>query len=47
MMNDDLDWTSNLGDSVLAQQADVMEAVQRLRALAHKNGKLESTTTRP
>jgi hypothetical protein len=42
MMNKDLDWTSKLGDAVLAQQADVMEAVQRLRALAHENGKLES-----
>jgi len=42
MMNKDLDWTSKLGDAVLAQQADVMDAVQRLRALAHENGKLES-----
>jgi len=42
MMNKDLDWTSQLGDAVLAQQADVMGAVQRLRALAHENGKLES-----
>ena len=42
MMNKDLDWTSNLGDAVLAQQADVMDAVQRLRALAQENGKLES-----
>jgi hypothetical protein len=42
MMNKDLDWTSQLGDAVLAQQADVMGAVQRLRVLAHENGKLES-----
>ena len=42
MMNKDLDWTSQLGDAVLAQQADVMDAVQRLRALAQENGKLES-----
>lgn len=42
MMNKDLDWTSKLGDAVLAQQADVMDAVQRLRALAQENGKLES-----
>jgi uncharacterized protein DUF3300 len=42
MMNEDLDWTSKLGDAVLAQQAGVMDAVQRLRALAHENGKLES-----
>jgi hypothetical protein len=43
MMNDKLDWTQSLGDAVLAQQADVMDAIQRLRAKAHSNGKLEST----
>ncbi len=42
MMNKDLDWTSKLGDAVLAQQADVMNAVQHLRAIAKENGKLES-----
>src|SRR5262249_55081396 len=35
--------TQKLGDAMLAQQADVMDAVQRLRARAHANGKLEST----
>jgi Protein of unknown function (DUF3300) len=43
MMSEQLDWTQKLGDAVLAQQADVMDAVQRLRARAHANGKLEST----
>jgi hypothetical protein len=43
MMNDDLDWTQKLGDAVLAQQADVMDAVQRLRARAEDNGKLATT----
>jgi uncharacterized membrane protein YgcG len=43
MMNDKLDWTQALGDAVLAQQADVMEAIQRLRAKAQANGKLETT----
>jgi uncharacterized membrane protein YgcG len=42
MMNKDLDWTQKLGDAVLAQQADVMDAVQALRAKAQANGKLES-----
>ena len=42
-MNDQLDWTQKLGDAVLAQQADVMDAIQRLRAKAHANGKLETT----
>ena len=43
MMNDKLDWTQKLGDAVLAQQADVMDAIQRLRAKAQANGKLETT----
>src|SRR6476661_2875649 len=30
MMNKDLDWTQKLGDAVLAQQPDVMDAIQRL-----------------
>lgn len=42
MMNNDLDWTQKLGDAVLAQQSDVMNAVQSLRARAKANGKLES-----
>jgi hypothetical protein len=42
MMNDKLDWTQQLGDAVLAQQADVMDAVQRLRNKAQANGKLET-----
>src|SRR4026209_17830 len=43
MMNDDLDWTEKLGDAVLAQQAYVMDAIQRLRAKAEANGKLKTT----
>jgi hypothetical protein len=43
MMSEQLDWTQKLGDAVLAQQADVMDAVQRLRARGRANGKLEST----
>lgn len=43
MMNDKLDWTQRLGDAVLAQQADVMDAVQRLRARASANNKLITT----
>lgn len=43
MMNDKLDWTQKLGDAVLAQQADVMDAVQRLRGKAQANQKLAST----
>ena len=43
MMNDELDWTTSLGDAVLAQQADVMDAIQRLRGMAQQNGKLATT----
>jgi Protein of unknown function (DUF3300) len=42
MMNDKLDWTQKLGDAVLAQQPDVMDAIQRLRTKAQANKKLES-----
>ena len=31
MMSDKLDWTKSLGDAMLAQQADLMDAIQRLR----------------
>jgi hypothetical protein len=43
MMNTKLDWTQKLGDAVLAQQPDVMDSVQRLRARAQDNGKLKTT----
>ena len=43
MMSAKLDWTQKLGDAVLAQQPDVMDAVQRLRAKAQANNKLAST----
>jgi len=44
MMSDKLDWTQKVGDAMLAQQADVMDSVQRLRSRAKANGKLESTS---
>jgi len=43
MMNTKLDWTQKLGDAVLAQQADVMDAIQRLRSKAYGTEKLLST----
>ena len=43
MLNGDLDWLEKLGDAVLAQQADVMDAIQRLRSKAQANGKLTTT----
>src|SRR5215469_4868044 len=41
MMSDKLDWTQKLGDTVLAQQPDVMDAIQRLRNRAQQNNKLQ------
>jgi len=43
MMNHDVQWTTALGNAFLAQQSDVMAAVQRMRARAQANGKLSST----
>jgi hypothetical protein len=43
MMNEKLDWTQKLGDAVLAQRKDVMDAVQRLRLKAKDAGNLKSS----
>ncbi|MGA7232922.1 MAG: DUF3300 domain-containing protein, partial [Xanthobacteraceae bacterium] len=43
MMSEKLDWAEKLGDAVVAQQPDVMDAIQRLRAKAQANDKLTST----
>ena len=42
-LNEDVTWTTNLGNAFLAQQADVMGAVQRMRVSAEQNGRLMST----
>src|SRR5215469_1746271 len=42
MMNQSLDWSTALGNAFLAQQSDVMAAVQRMRMRAQQNGKLQS-----
>lgn len=42
-MNSKLDWTQQLGDAFLAQQADVMDSVQRLRQRAQASGNLMTT----
>ncbi|HEY4805580.1 MAG TPA: DUF3300 domain-containing protein [Paraburkholderia sp.] len=41
-MSDKLDWTQKLGDAFLAQEKDVLAAVQRLRARAQDAGNLKS-----
>jgi hypothetical protein len=43
MMNDKLDWTQQLGDAFLAQQQDVLAAIQRLRTRADAAGNLKTT----
>jgi hypothetical protein len=39
---DDIQWTTDLGNAFLAQQANVMEAVQRMRQKAQGTGALQS-----
>jgi hypothetical protein len=41
-LNSDIRWTTDLGNAFLAQQADVMNAVQHMRAGARANGRLNS-----
>jgi uncharacterized protein DUF3300 len=42
-LNQDIRWTTDLGNAFLAQQTDVMASVQRMRGKAEANGKLKST----
>jgi len=43
MMSERLDWTQKLGDAFLAQQQDVMNSIQYLRAQAQAAGSLKTT----
>ncbi len=42
-MNDDLDWTRNLGDAIVNQPQEVAETIQRLRFEAQQAGALKSS----
>jgi Protein of unknown function (DUF3300) len=42
-LNEDIAWTTNLGNAFLSQEADVMDAIQRMRVNAEQSGKLNST----
>jgi hypothetical protein len=42
-LTDDIQWTTDLGNAFLAQQSDVMDAVQRMRKKAKDAGNLKST----
>jgi Protein of unknown function (DUF3300)/Putative peptidoglycan binding domain len=44
MMNDNLEWTQQLGYAVAAQQAAVLDSIQRLRRQAESAGNLETTS---
>src|SRR5271154_4953997 len=39
---DDIQWTAELGNAFLAQQSDVLDAVQRMRKKAQEKGNLKS-----
>ena len=43
MMSEKLEWAQKLGDAFLAQQKDVMNTIQSLRAKAHAAGNLKTT----
>jgi hypothetical protein len=42
-LGDDIQWTTDLGNAFLAQQSDVMDAVQRMREKAADAGNLKTT----
>ena len=42
-LGDDIGWTADLGNAFLAQQADLMDAVQRMRKKAQEKGTLKTT----
>lgn len=42
-MSENLDWTRDLGDAFLGQQAALLDAVQRLRQKAYEAGNLKTT----
>jgi len=44
LLNSNVRWTTDLGNAFLAQQADVMNAVQRMRVRAMAAGKLNSNS---
>ena len=43
LLSENIKWTTDLGNAFLAQQADVMDAVQRMRKKAQDKGSLKTT----
>jgi hypothetical protein len=42
-LNEHLDWTQKMGDAMIAQESDVADSIQRLRAKASAAGNLQTT----
>src|SRR6185369_16801584 len=42
-LNEDISWTIELGEAFLAQDKDIMDAIQSMRAKAQKVGTLQTT----
>jgi hypothetical protein len=42
-MNENLDWTQDMGDAFLGQKSDLLDAVQRMRNKAHDAGNLKTS----
>ena len=43
-LNEDISWTIELGDAFLAQDKDIMDAIQSMRSKAQKAGTLQTTS---
>jgi hypothetical protein len=43
-LTEDIAWTTNLGNAFLAQEADVMDAIQRMRTKAAQSGRLATSS---
>ncbi len=43
LLSDDITWTTDLGNAFLSQQADVMDAIQRMRLKAQGKGTLQTS----
>lgn len=42
-MDENLDWTQDLGDAFLAQKTELMDTIQRMRGNAYDAGQLKTT----
>jgi len=42
-MNENLDWTQDMGEAFMAQRSEVLDAVQRMRGKAYDSGNLKTT----